>query len=45
MSLKALRPVLQNNLRKNKSLTTNNQKMQKETGTNEQTNTDILDPL
>ena len=47
-------PLLQNNLRKPKSLITNNQKckkfqykqskMQKETGTNEQTNTDTLDP-
>ena len=36
--------LLQNNLRKTKSLNTNNQKCKKETGTNGQTNTDTLDP-
>ena len=35
--------VLQNNLRKTKSLNTNNQKCKKKKKNNEQTNTDTLD--
>ena len=37
--------VLQNNLRKTKSLNTNNQKCKKKQVQTNKTNTDILDPL